>query len=431
MQIAICDDEKEIREMLAEKLKALYPGADLSLYQSGEEVLAADRQPDLLLLDIQMPEKDGMETARQLRRSNQKTMIIFVTAWEDFVFQAFDVGAFHYLVKPFHDAKLTEVLQNAISQLEERKKQEMALSQKEPPSLMITTAGKHIAIRLEDIVYAEVFNRKVIIHTLDSDIEYYGKNTDIYDVLTLLYYAASIIAVIVAIGLYQSIKAGQEETLQNKLLATQIRDIRQHIEQAEDLYEDIRHIRHDMTNHIMTLERLYAGDKTDEAKDYSTKLKTALAETTLQINSGNPVSDVILQEMQSRAAKKGISFQVDFHFPTGTDINAFDISVILNNALQNALEHTEKDEKAYISIHSYRRNNAYMIEVNNSFTGNLRWDAEHELPVTTKRDTSGDSQIHGYGLTNIRRVAQKYSGDIAVSLKEKEFCLSVMMMTET
>ncbi|MCM1237402.1 MAG: response regulator, partial [Ruminococcus flavefaciens] len=89
MQIAVCDDEKEIRELFAEKIGKLYRGADLSLYQSGEELLLSDREPDILLLDIQMAGKNGMETAKELRKRNKKTIIIFVTALDDFVFQAF------------------------------------------------------------------------------------------------------------------------------------------------------------------------------------------------------------------------------------------------------------------------------------------------------------------------------------------------------
>jgi len=174
MQIAICDDEEEIRDMLAEKIQRMYPEAALSFYQSGEALLLSDSRPDILLLDIQMQGKNGMETARELRRKNKKVIIIFVTALEDFVFQAFDVGAFHYLVKPFDDAKFEEVLRKAAGQLEDRREKEAAETKK-TPSLMITTGGKHIAVHSEDIVYAEVFDRKVILHTMHEDIVYYGK----------------------------------------------------------------------------------------------------------------------------------------------------------------------------------------------------------------------------------------------------------------
>lgn len=168
MRIAICDDEEEGRAMLAEKVRRLYPAAELALYSSGGELLMAP-PPDIVLLDIQMPGPNGMDTARLLRQGGRDTAIIFVTALEDYVFEAFDVGALHYLVKPFDDRKLAEVLARAARQHEDRQQQT------EKPTLMVTRAGEHIAVPIEDIVYAEVFNRKVILHTLDSDIEYYGK----------------------------------------------------------------------------------------------------------------------------------------------------------------------------------------------------------------------------------------------------------------
>lgn len=175
MRIAICDDEKEIRELVAAKTAKLYPKADISLWQSGEKLLSAKEMPDILLLDVQMQGKDGMETAREIRKKDKTVIIIFVTALSDFVFQAFDVGAFHYLVKPFDDGKFAEVLQNAVRQLEDRERMLDYGNKRETPSLMITTGGEHITVNLVDIVYAEVFDRKIILHTIDADIEYYGK----------------------------------------------------------------------------------------------------------------------------------------------------------------------------------------------------------------------------------------------------------------
>lgn len=67
-----------------------------------------------------------------------------------------------------------------------------------------------------------------------------------------------------------------------------------------------------------------------------------------------------------------------------------------------------------------------MIEISNSFTGDLQWDEERGLPVTSKEKKEG----HGYGLANIRMVAKKYSGDIAIDLKDEEFRLSIMLMME-
>lgn len=158
MRIAICDDEEDIRTILAQKLRNLVSSAEILLYSSGE-----------LLLDIQMPGQSGMEIAQKLRRRNRKMILIFVTALEEYVFQAFDVGAFHYLVKPFSDEKFDTVLQRAIQQYQEQ------VSVPQEFDLLIEAGGVHTRVRREDVLYAEVFNRKMLIHSTHGNIEYYGK----------------------------------------------------------------------------------------------------------------------------------------------------------------------------------------------------------------------------------------------------------------
>lgn len=175
MNIAICDDEKTFRESLGNKVKRLYPEAEVEFYETGEELLARGNQPDILFLDIQMPGKDGMNTARELRRKGGNTILIFVTALEECVFQAFDVGAFHYLIKPFTDEKFCEVLTNAVNKLNDRSD----IHPIEEKYMMVNSGGSHIKILLKDIVYVEVFNRKVVIHKLDEVVECYGKLSDL------------------------------------------------------------------------------------------------------------------------------------------------------------------------------------------------------------------------------------------------------------
>ena len=168
MTIGICDDLKaavlELQGIIEEYCRKKEITADIVTFDRGEEALLHIDSVDILFLDIQMPGKNGMETARALRKRGMDTILIFVTAIEEYVFQAFDVGAFHYLVKPFEQEKFAEVLRNAIKQKINKKANETEFPKKESPCLMITTDGKHLTVNLKDIVYAEVFNRKIIIH---------------------------------------------------------------------------------------------------------------------------------------------------------------------------------------------------------------------------------------------------------------------------
>lgn len=176
MRIAICDDEKNIRELIGNKVRKQYPKVDIVFFSSGEELLLTEGHMDLLFLDIQMNGKNGMEVAAELRRRDKKTILIFVTALEEYVFQAFDVGAFHYLVKPIDDMKFAKVLGKAV---EELNSQRADVAGTEEKYLMIHNGGVHTKVILDDILYAEVFNRKIVLHKMNETIEYYGKMSDL------------------------------------------------------------------------------------------------------------------------------------------------------------------------------------------------------------------------------------------------------------
>lgn len=193
VKIAICDDDKGMQEILRRKIEEFCADAEMTYgivcCDSGEEVLQQEPTPDILFLDIQMPGKNGMETARELCSRHSGTILIFVTALSEYVYDAFDVGALHYLVKPFSDEKLWEVLDRALRQHRERQKtnhsasgqvEEQETGQAQSPEfILIKKGGVSMKISLSDIVYAEVFNRKVMLHTVQGDIEYYGKLTDL------------------------------------------------------------------------------------------------------------------------------------------------------------------------------------------------------------------------------------------------------------
>lgn len=256
--------------------------------------------------------------------------------------------------------------------------------------------------------------------TKNSIFDLYGT----YNWLCFFYYAVSFGAILVMTGIFQSMKGKQQEERQKQLLSAQIEGMKDHIQEVDKLYQRIRSLQHDMENHIMTLEGLYKREDYDQAEAYARQLREHRRESGLDIKSGNPVTDVILTEKKREAQEKGIFFQSEFFYPDKTNMNAFDLGIILNNALNNAVEGATGCENPYVHIYSYRKKNAYMVEVRNSFQGELIVEEETQLPVTTKEEKEG----HGFGLLNIKETAQKYFGDMEISQKESTVTLSVMLM---
>lgn len=125
--------------------------------------------------------------------------------------------------------------------------------------------------------------------------------------------------------------------------------MKNHICQVEKMYDDIRSIRHDMGNHIMTLENLYRKSQWGEAEQYAKRLTEAMEESYFHVKSKNPVTDVILEEMWKRALEMGVDFHCDFFFGGDIPVDAFDMSIILSNGLGNAIEGAD-GETPFISV---------------------------------------------------------------------------------
>jgi len=184
VKIAVCDDEKNIRAYLVALIKKQAAECSIKEYSSADEYLSNGQEYDLLFVDIEMGGSDagmdGMELARHIRDMDayRQPIIVFVTGYEKYVYDAFDVGAFQYLVKPVDEQKFAEVFGRAVRQVlseaEQRKKK-----------LVIQYAGGGRAIPLNDIYYVESQNHNNVLYLKSgnkagtSRLEYYGKIGDL------------------------------------------------------------------------------------------------------------------------------------------------------------------------------------------------------------------------------------------------------------
>lgn len=167
LSIAVCDDEvieccnmaKRIKEIMEEiKMPCI-----IRQFQSGGELLQTLESFDVVFLDIIMRELDGMKTAQIFRERASDKILIFVSSSREYVFEAYDVEAFQYLLKPVDDRKLKSVLQKAVL------KTESCLQE----FIIVSRERQKKKLFLDDIYYFEIKGRMVDAHGPEGIFTYY------------------------------------------------------------------------------------------------------------------------------------------------------------------------------------------------------------------------------------------------------------------
>lgn len=172
LNIAICDDEKTIREQIREWIEKEMQGQACDMFATGDELLAVGKQFDIVFLDIQMDGRNGIETAGILKERKEETIVIFITGTKEYVLEAFDVSAFHYLLKPIEESRFRQVFYRAVKELEKRKRQIQ-----EP--VFIKIRNRNITLHRDNIFYVESRAKKVAIHTTMEVIEVYASMNEL------------------------------------------------------------------------------------------------------------------------------------------------------------------------------------------------------------------------------------------------------------
>ncbi len=121
LRVVIADDERPARLFLKAILQSFEVVEIVGEAENGIEAVEIIREtkPDLALLDLQMPEATGLEVVKMLRK-NQMPLVVFVTAYDEYAVQAFQVNAVDYLLKPVERTRLGETLQRVSERLEQK-----------------------------------------------------------------------------------------------------------------------------------------------------------------------------------------------------------------------------------------------------------------------------------------------------------------------
>ena len=231
--------------------------------------------------------------------------------------------------------------------------------------------------------------------------------------------------------LFQKLVQLGEEKRKRSLLENQMVQMQREIGEIQDIYADMRGLRHDMRSHLESIAAVIGrtdGKDRDELDSYIGQMEKTVSRLDFAYGTGNPITDVIIHRKKQEAERRQIAFEADFTYPDKQQIDVYDIGIVLNNGLENAIEASSRVEgKKSISLRSYMKGNLFFIEVENDFCGELDIDGETGLPVSSKEDR----QNHGLGLANIQRCAKKYMGDIDIAIHgaegRKRFSLTVMM----
>ncbi len=193
MNIAVCDDEENIRIYIKKLIEMQSVSCRIMEFASGGELLRFWKQKgreqiDILFLDISMEGTDGMETAEQIRRWKEEKdetlwgglpLLIFVTGYPEYMAKAFAVNAFQYLVKPVKEREFEKVFAQAVREYCHLKTKKSA----EPREILVRNKNVTRNVPAEDIYYIESCNRKILVYMQDEKIECYGKIGELEEAL--------------------------------------------------------------------------------------------------------------------------------------------------------------------------------------------------------------------------------------------------------
>jgi len=229
----------------------------------------------------------------------------------------------------------------------------------------------------------------------------------------------------IAFYLYDALGRYYVEENEKQLLVQQNEAYQRQFELIQQSQQNIRTIRHDMKNHMMTLNSLIAIGDRQELFDYMKKINANIESETAHVNTGNHYVDSILNYKIEEAIRAGVQVHVEIHIPDKLNIQAFDLNVIIGNLMDNAIEGSREVEDKKITFEMVLDRSMLFIKVRNHFSGILN-KKKGEF-ITTK----GSQKLRGIGLRSVQSAVAIYDGTMDVETEDGLFTVTILLYNQS
>ena len=196
------------------------------------------------------------------------------------------------------------------------------------------------------------------------------------------------------------------------LLEQEEHSLNQYVEEAKARYDETKSFRHDIKNHIAVVKNLLQSGKLEEAVSYMEDMDDMAEKMSFPCSTNNPVVDILVGNKLGIAKSMGIDVDCSLLLPYPCSLRDIDICIILSNALDNAIQAVKRLDagmEKYIHVSGRIQGDFLMMEIENSFHGKGAFKK-------------------GTGLSNVKKVAEKYGGAMSIEAQENKFVLHVLLI---
>ena len=211
---------------------------------------------------------------------------------------------------------------------------------------------------------------------------------------------------------YKKLQQNLRLSTEISLLEQEEHFLNRYVEEVKTRYDETKSFRHDIRNHIAVVKNLLQSGKLEEAVSYMEDMDDMAEKMSFPCSTNNPVVDILVGNKLGIAKSMGSNVDCSLLLPYPCSLRDIDICIILSNALDNAIQAVKRLDagmEKYIHVSGRIQGDFLMMEIENSF---------HRKGAFKK----------GTGLSNVKKVAEKYGGAMSIEAQENKFVLHVLLI---